>query len=124
MPFGATPLDRIDASAVDQWRTKRLAAEASKATINRDAGALSSAIACVRSGSDRATSARAPQAAEDRSEGAYPIPERRRGAAVLVALEAPDPMRPAYLRPVVMLMLYAGLRRGGSAGASDVRCGS
>lgn len=117
MPFGPTPLDRIDPSAVDAWRTKRLAAGASKATINRDVGALRAALS---------------RAVEWELIELHPLarlkplPIDRKGRTrflsdaevqrFLTALEAPDPQRPAYLRPAVMLMLYAGLRRGEALG--------
>ena len=117
MPFGSTALDRIDTSAVDAWRTKRLAAGVSKATINRDVGALRAVLSWAV---EREVIEQHPLAR------LKPLPIDRKGRTrfltdaevqrFLAALEAPDPQRPAYLRPAVMLMLYAGLRRGEALG--------
>ena len=105
-------LDRITAEDVERWRSERLAMGRAKSTINRDVTALKAALnkaVLWKVIPENPIAAVKPKRVDRRGIVRYLSKDENK--RLRAALDQPNPRAP-YIKPMVLLALNTGLRRG------------
>ena len=109
-PLLDNPLSKLTPDALDEWRTARLAAGVTKATVNRDMTCLKSAL---KQAVEWGVLAEHPLLGKVTP---YRLPRNQKPKSLSLAEEqrlfAALPDAPLYLQTMVRLALHTGMRRG------------